>query len=352
MNKIEFGDCREIMKRWINEGVKVQTCITSPPYYGLRDYGTATWEGGDINCDHEGIKLGNNRNFLNEDGRKGNNNSLSSGDCIKCGAKRVDSQIGLEQTPKEYIENMVNVFNHVKELLADDGTLWVNIGDSYSSGGRTSTTNQSLRGNTEYGVTRPPVIQGIKPKDLIGIPWMLAFALREAGWYLRQDIIWHKPNPMPESVTDRCTKSHEYIFLLSKSDKYYFDHVAIKEQGVTPAGTKGAKGSVERQNQFGVNARPPEYKIYDGMRNKRDVWSVNVRPYKGAHFATYPTALIEPCILAGSRKNDIVFDPFMGSGTTAQVALKHGRQYLGCELNKEYEKLQQERINHGQGQLS
>jgi len=302
MNKIEFGDCREIMKRWIDEGVKIQTCITSPPYYGLRDYG-------------------------------------------------VEGQIGLEQTPQEYIENMVDVFNHVKELLADDGTLWVNIGDSYSSGGRTSTTNQSLRGNTEYGVTRPPVIQGIKPKDLIGIPWMLAFALREAGWYLRQDIIWHKPNPMPESVTDRCTKSHEYIFLLSKSDKYYFDHLAIKEQGVTPAGTKGAKGSVERQNQFGVNARPPEYKIYDGMRNKRDVWSVNVRPYKGAHFATYPTALIEPCILAGSRKNDIVFDPFMGSGTTAQVALQHGRQYLGCELNKEYEKLQQERINNGQGQL-
>jgi len=298
MNKIEFGDCREIMKRWKDAGVKIQTCVTSPPYYGLRDYG-------------------------------------------------VEGQIGLEQTPKEYIENMVDVFNHVKELLADDGTLWVNIGDSYSSGGRTSTTNQSLRGNTEYGVTRPPVIQGIKPKDLIGIPWMLAFALREAGWYLRQDIIWHKPNPMPESVTDRCTKSHEYIFLLSKSDKYYFDHLAIKEQGVTPAGTKGAKGSVERQNQFGVNARPPEYKIYDGMRNKRDVWSVNVRPYKGAHFATYPTALIEPCILAGSRKNDIVFDPFMGSGTTAQVALQHGRQYLGCELNKEYEKLQQERINNG-----
>ena len=282
---------------------------------------------------------------------KGTDGAKWHNECPDCGAIKKDNQIGLEQTPKEYIENMVDVFNHVKELLADDGTLWVNIGDSYSSGGRTSTTNQSLRGNTEYGVTRPPVIQGIKPKDLIGIPWMLAFALREAGWYLRQDIIWHKPNPMPESVTDRCTKSHEYIFLLSKSDKYYFDHLAIKEQGVTPAGTKGAKGSVERQNQFGVNARPPEYKIYDGMRNKRDVWSVNVRPYKGAHFATYPTALIEPCILAGSRKNDIVFDPFMGSGTTAQVALQHGRQYLGCELNKEYEKLQQERIHHGQGQL-
>ena len=512
MNKIEFGDCREIMKRWIDEGVKIQTCITSPPYYGLRDYGTATWEGGDINCNHEGIKLGNNRNFLNEDGRKGNNNSLSSGDCVKCGAKRKDNQIGLEQTPKEYIENMVDVFNHVKELLADDGTLWVNIGDSYArTGGDSSQKGRHWDGrknNPNTGHNRYASDMGLKAKDLIGIPWMLAFALREAGWYLRQDIIWHKPNPMPESVTDRCTKSHEYIFLLSKSDKYYFDHLAIKEQGVTPAGTKGAKGSVERQNQFGVNARPPEYKIYDGMRNKRDVWSVNVRPYKGAHFATYPTALIEPCILAGSpekicvecntpynrqtkiernltleeveqirnniietnkekkpyaiidkefrnqvieyrnlpnhdelrkylqsnrnlvgltidqietafgtqaphhwfekggsypdkedwlqikqmlllddkydkemteifyksglkcdnkyldeglvkqckcdtneTKAGIVFDPFMGSGTTAQVALQHGRQYLGCELNKEYEKLQQERIHHGQGQL-
>jgi DNA modification methylase len=504
MNKIEFGDCREIMKRWIDEGVKIQTCITSPPYYGLRDYGTATWEGGDINCDHKDAR---SRGDDIKDGDKQGTNAGSRPNkkfICECGAKRVDNQIGLEQTPKEYIDNMVDVFNHIKELLADDGTLWVNIGDSYSSGGRTSTTNQSLRGNTEYGVTRPPVIQGIKPKDLIGIPWMLAFALREAGWYLRQDIIWHKPNPMPESVTDRCTKSHEYIFLLSKSPQYYFDHLAIKEQGVTPAGTKGAKGSVERQNQFGVNARPPEYKIYDGMRNKRDVWSVNVRPYKGAHFATYPTALIEPCILAGSpekicvecntpykrqtkiernltleeveqirnniieinkekkpyaiidkefrnqvieyrnlpnhdelreylqsnrnlvgltidqietafntqaphhwfekggsypdkedwlqikqmlllddkydkemteifyksglkcdnkyldeglvkqckcdtneTKAGIVFDPFMGSGTTAQVALQHGRQYLGCELNKEYEKLQQERINNG-----
>jgi DNA modification methylase len=335
------------MKRWKDAGVKIQTCVTSPPYYGLRDYGTATWEGGNVNCDHKEYLGGHGEASKLQTKNKGTQQYNYRDICKKCGAKRIDNQIGLEQTPKEYIENMVDVFNHVKELLSDDGTLWVNIGDSYSSGGRTSTTNQSLRGNTEYGVTRPPVIQGIKPKDLIGIPWMLAFALREAGWYLRQDIIWHKPNPMPESVTDRCTKSHEYIFLLSKSPQYYFDHLAIKEQGVTPAGTKGAKGSVERQNQFGVNARPPEYKIYDGMRNKRDVWTVNVRPYKGAHFATYPTALIEPCIKAGSRKNDIVFDPFMGSGTTAQVAKQLGRQYLGCELNKEYEKLQQERIGNG-----
>jgi len=310
MNKIEFGDCREIMKRWIDEGVKVQTCITSPPYYGLRDYG-------------------------------------------------VDGQIGLEQTPKEYIENMVDVFNHVKELLADDGTLWVNIGDSYSSGGRTSTTNQSLRGNTEYGVTRPPVIQGIKPKDLIGIPWMLAFALREAGWYLRQDIIWHKPNPMPESVRDRCTKAHEYIFLLTKNPKYYFNNDAIRTPhkrlwDESNGGNMSAKGGHKKHNE--IETKDSNRKSYPMPNelgaNKRSVWTVNVKPYKGAHFATFPKELIEPCVLAGSRKNDIVFDPFMGSGTTAQVALQHGRQYLGCELNKEYEKLQQERINHGQRQLS
>jgi DNA modification methylase len=360
MNKIEFGDCREIMKRWIDEGVKINTCITSPPYYGLRDYGTATWEGGDINCDHKNARRSGDD--INEnDKQKTNVGSRPNKKLIcECGAVRKDYQMGLEQTPKEYIENMVDVFNHVKELLADDGTLWVNIGDSYSSHKDCKSIGQTLAkgtnrenahamelGKSRVRDTKMLKSQGLKNKDLIGIPWMLAFALREAGWYLRQDIIWHKPNPMPESVTDRCTKSHEYIFLLSKSDKYFFDHVAIKEQGVTPAGTKGAKGSVERQNQFGVNARPPEYKIYDGMRNKRDVWSVNVRPYKGAHFATYPTALIEPCIKAGSRVNDIVFDPFMGSGTTAQVAKQLGRQYLGCELNPEYEKLQQERINNG-----
>jgi DNA modification methylase len=321
MNKIEFGDCREIMKRWIDEGVKIQTCITSPPYYGLRDYG-------------------------------------------------VDGQIGLEQTPKEYIDNMVDVFNHVKELLADDGTLWVNIGDSYSSHKDCKSIGQTLAkgtsrenahamdlGKSRVRDTKMLKSQGLKNKDLIGIPWMLAFALREAGWYLRQDIIWHKPNPMPESVTDRCTKSHEYIFLLSKSPQYYFDHVAIKEPSVNPESYKGRKkrSSMTEQSEiimdkFGAT-RSGFKNIEEGKtyptRNKRDVWKVNVRPYKGAHFATYPTALIEPCILAGSRKNDIVFDPFIGSGTTAQVALQHGRQYLGCELNKEYEKLQQERINNG-----
>jgi len=305
MNKIEFGDCREIMSRWKDEGVKVQTCVTSPPYFGLRDYG-------------------------------------------------VDGQIGLEQTVGEYVANMVDVFRHVWHILEGDGTVWLNLGDSYYNyrPGKGQALNKQTVSNTNQDLPttcarRGNKQEGLKEKDLIGIPWRVAFALQDFGWTLRQDIIWHKPNPMPESVRDRCTKAHEYIFLLSKSPKYYFDSLAMKEQGVIPAGTKGAKGSKERQNQIGVNARPPEYKIYDGMRNKRSVWTVNTKPYKGAHFATFPKELIEPCILAGSKKGDIVFDPFMGSGTTAQVALQHGRQYLGCELNKEYEKLQQERIGNG-----
>jgi DNA modification methylase len=377
MNKIEFGDCREIMKRWIDEGVKINTCVTSPPYYGLRDYGTATWEGGDINCDHKNaeinpLKVGGftGDRLRKENGSENKKYLKLKKQCPDCGAIKKDNQIGLEQTPKEYIENMVDVFNHVKELLADDGTLWVNIGDSYSSHKDCKSIGQTLAkgtnrenahamelGKSRVRDTKMLKSQGLKNKDLIGIPWMLAFALREAGWYLRQDIIWHKPNPMPESVTDRCTKSHEYIFLLSKSDKYFFDHVAIKEPAVSGkdlgllrslSHTDGSKvtwhsPSIQKRKESGIDSK----NAGDGMRNKRDVWSVNVRPYKGAHFATYPTALIEPCIKAGSRINDIVFDPFMGSGTTAQVAKQLGRQYLGCELNPEYEKLQQERINNG-----
>jgi DNA modification methylase len=282
-------------------------CVTSPPYFGLRDYG------------HEG-------------------------------------QIGLEQTPEQYIAAMVEVFRCVRDVLADDGTLWLNLGDSYGAvGGNTyAGFNERWSGTggagskqdaTLAGVTDRKITTGLKPKNLLGIPWRVALALQADGWILRQDIIWHKPNPMPESVRDRCTKAHEYIFLLSKSQRYFFDSEAMREPGVIPAGTKAAKGSAERQAQSGVNARPPEYKVYDGMRNRRSVWTVQTRPYKGAHFATFPPALIEPCILAGSKSGDIVLDPFMGSGTTAQVALQHGRQYIGCELNPEYGSLQQERIN-------
>ena len=307
MNKIEFGDCRDTMRRWASEGVKAQMCVTSPPYFGLRDYG------------HEG-------------------------------------QIGLEQTPEQYIAAMVEVFRCVRDVLADDGTLWLNIGDSYA---RTGGTDLKVSNTAKVGSTRNTLEQmsdrtskaaalGLKHKDLIGIPWMLAFALRADGWYLRQDIIWHKPNPMPESVRDRCTKAHEYIFLLSKSERYFFDAEAMKEPAVSekPAGNKTHKyvgtGDPKNATKEGlVKLAGVEFET----RNRRSVWTVATRPYKGAHFATYPPALIEPCILAGSRTGDIVLDPFMGSGTTAAVALQHGRQYLGCELNPEYALLQQERIN-------
>jgi DNA modification methylase len=312
MNKIEFGDCRETMRRWAADGVKVQTCVTSPPYFGLRDYG------------HDG-------------------------------------QIGLEETPEQYIAAMVEVFRCVRDVLADDGTLWVNIGDSYAAN-RTYQVNSTKGGpkhseSQSAGGKGSKVPDGLKPKDLIGIPWMLAFALRADGWYLRQDIIWHKPNPMPESVRDRCTKAHEYIFLLSKSEKYFFDGEAIKEP-LAEASIK--RGAVKLGGNKGVNYTPeptdPNFRngkeqwgreldfSQGGLRNKRSVWQVATKPYKGAHFATFPPALIEPCILAGSRSGDIVLDPFMGSGTTAAVALQHGRQYLGCELNADYGPLQQERI--------
>jgi DNA modification methylase len=308
MNKIEFGDCREIMSRWKDEGIKVQTCVTSPPYFGLRDYG------------HNG-------------------------------------QIGLEQTVGEYVANMVDVFRHVWHILEDDGTVWLNLGDSYYNyrpGKGQSLNKQTIASNDQdlpsECARRGNKLEGLKEKDLIGIPWRVAFALQEFGWYLRQDIIWHKPNPMPESVRDRCTKSHEYIFLLSKNPQYYFDNEAIKEPAIHSDRTAGNKNAQKGTGVDKMDTRngllKAQQKVYE-LKNKRDVWSVNVRPYKGAHFATYPTALIEPCIKAGSRINDIVFDPFMGSGTTAQVAKQLGRQYLGCELNKEYEKLQQERIGNG-----
>lgn len=299
MNRIEFGDCREIMRRWAADGVRVQTCVTSPPYFGLRDYG-------------------------------------------------VDGQLGLEPTPDEYVANMVEVFRCVRDVLADDGTLWLNIGDSYNAAGR---TGHGARVGYKQGTNRAsatgadncrPSVDGLKPKDLIGIPWLLAFALRADGWYLRQDIIWHKPSPMPESVRDRCTKAHEYIFLLSKSERYFFDSEAMREDAV-----KGAAGSTFNSGKTAAHQlgrSSDKERVEDGKRNRRSVWTVATRPYKGAHFATFPPALIEPCILAGSRPGDIVLDPFMGSGTTAAVALQHGRRYLGCELNPEYGRLQDERI--------
>ena len=306
---IEFGDCRETMRKWAKEGIKAQTCVTSPPYYGLRDYGR-------------------------------------------------DGQIGLEETPEEYIAAMVEVFRCVRDVLSDDGTVWLNIGDSYSGSGKGPAGNLGKTHNErhlEHTVASGNVPNGCKPKDLIGIPWMLAFALRADGWYLRQDIIWHKPNPMPESVQDRCTKAHEYIFLLSKSQKYYYDRMAIAEPAAyaeqhankkTSWGNKkkdaGVKNNLEQYQQTGIENN--KTCLEGGMANKRSVWSVPVKPYAGAHFAVFPQELIEPCILAGAPVGGIVLDPFMGSGTTAQVAQNLGRKYLGCELNPEYKPLQDNRL--------
>jgi len=308
MNLIEFGDCRDTMRRWKQQGIKAQTCVTSPPYYGLRDYG------------HEG-------------------------------------QIGLEETPEQYIAAMVEVFRCVWDVLEDDGTLWLNIGDSYCGTGSKGdlVDPKNPEGRNGQAVSKTQKLVGYKSKDLIGIPWMLAFALRADGWYLRQDIIWHKPNPMPESVQDRCTKAHEYIFLLSKSQKYYYDAEAIKEQmsedskarltrGVSEVhkNVNGAPGqtphSMNQPRKNGENIESPD------NRNKRSVWTVTTKPYAGAHFAVFPQDLIEPCILAGAPVGGIVLDPFMGSGTTAQVAQHLGRQYLGCELNEDYKPLQQKRL--------
>lgn len=287
-NTIINGNSLEVLKSLPDNSI--DCCVTSPPYYALRDYG----------C---------------------------------------DGQIGLEETPEKYIERLCDVFSEVRRVLTPQGTLWLNIGDSYNGNKVGNTEVVKNKKVSESNDFRKKLWSGAKPKDLIGIPWMLAFALRSQGWYLRQDIIWHKPNPMPESVTDRCTKSHEYIFLLSKSQKYYFDYEAIQEKAKYPFDNRGERGDSRRGTQMNsMSGQTGE------MRNKRDVWTVNTKPCKEAHFATYPFELIKPCILAGCPENGIVLDPFMGSGTTAIVARSLNRNYLGVELNPEYIKIAHKRL--------
>jgi len=365
-----LGDCIETMRGL--EGGTVQTCVTSPPYYGLRDYG------------HEG-------------------------------------QIGLEETPEAYVAKLVDVFREVRRLLKDDGTLWLNLGDSYNGSGGAGGdygVGGLKEGQPKYPGRR---VDGLKPKDLIGIPWMVAFALRADGWYLRQDIIWHKPNQMPESVKDRCTKAHEYIFLLSKSSKYFYDADAIAEKANQPVGVAQLTGQIKRGHLQSLDSSTLGTNQGATTRNRRSVWTVTTKPYSGAHFAIFPPDLIEPCILAGTSKKgccakcgavwvrvtepgervqahwkgttqdkakeakgkhgatsvietgsyqtyttvgwqptctcnaDIVpctvLDPFNGSGTTGAVALKHGRKYIGCELNPAYIELAHERIRQSQPML-
>ena len=311
-NTIINGNSLEVLKSLPDNSI--DCCVTSPPYYALRDYG----------C---------------------------------------DGQIGLEETPEKYIESLCDVFSEVRRVLTPEGTLWLNIADSYWGGGWRNAQFNEHSGDIQKGSKGTycglslPACKGkvgdYKPKDLIGIPWMLAFALRSQGWYLRQDIIWQKPNPMPESVTDRCTKSHEYIFLLSKSQKYYFDYESImepcadQERNNFQSGSRANGINKDRNdNDLGERSKTWKPKTIDNqkVRNKRDVWEVNTKPCKEAHFATYPFELIKPCILAGCPENGIVLDPFMGSGTTAIVARSLNRNYLGVELNPEYIKIAHKRL--------
>ncbi len=354
INRCYVGDCRVLLKDMAASGVQAQMCVTSPPYWSLRDYGAGA------------------------------------------------GQIGLEPTLDDWVATMVDVFRLVREVLTDDGTLWLNLGDAYNSGtsaprkasktadhgGWTDDENRATRGN----------VTSLKPKDMMGQPWRAAFALQADGWYLRQDIIWHKPNPMPETLTDRCTKAHEYLFLLSKSPRYFYDFDAMQEpvsgtanargNGVNPKAVKmpdgwdtgpGGHGSFHREGREkgetrvlgqklggapdevrasasgrmgrGAGWRNKQNESFSGAvnelvekRNRRSVWTIGTEPFEGAHFATFPAALVEPCVLAGSRKGDVVLDPFMGSGTTAQVAEALGRRWIGCELQPDYLPLQAKRL--------
>ena len=347
------------------ESESVQCVVTSPPYWGLRDYGTATWEGGDADCEHIQKKLthGGEAARPYQEEVKYQYKDV----CKKCGAKRIDSQLGLEKTPEEFVENMVKVFREVKRVLKKDGTCWLNLGDSYA--GSWGNAGGQNRGNGKQraivkgsvvkdqeqrnGTFVPPGARGfrdlgIKPKDLIGIPWRVAFALQSDGWYLRQDIIWAKPNPMPESVTDRCTKAHEYIFLLSKSQKYYYDAEAIKEDASAPEVTHKSSNKTNAQEKAFMGNAPTNLgrcgTSEDGKRNKRSVWTVTTKPFKEAHFAVFPPKIPELCIKAGTKEGDTVLDPFFGSGTTGWVAQRLGRKWIGIELNAEYIKIAEKRF--------
>ncbi|KUY54480.1 DNA-methyltransferase [Burkholderia sp. RF2-non_BP3] len=360
LDRSHRGDCRDLMRAMIADGVRLQTIVTSPPYWGLRSY-------------------------------------------LPDGHPDKQREIGQEPTLREFIDTLVGVFDLARELLADDGTLWLNMGDAYAGSwgaqGRTGqmsdrsviSAQQIAAAQRKDSGTGSRMRTGLKPKDLMGQPWRLAFALQDAGWYLRQDIIWHKPNPMPESVRDRCTKAHEYLFLLSKSERYYFDQAAILEP-VSPntharlsqnvqaqigsehanggAKTNGNMKAVGRGVGWGHGTDADERSsdrvkrkladegagtknnasfdeamaIMPTMRNRRSVWHIPTQSYSGAHFATFPEALVEPCVLAGSRPGDVVFDPFFGSGTVGQVAQRLGRRFLGCELHPDYEQLQRDRL--------
>jgi DNA modification methylase len=381
------GDCLTVLKTLPAESV--QCVVTSPPYWGLRDYGTADWTGGRIDCQHREQRGGvdpatSGKQLTNQ----GTVQTQYARVCRDCGAERVDAQIGLEATPADYVASLVAVFTEVWRVLKPDGTLWLNLGDSYnagrnggSPGGKSSIQQVDDRYLKRSGANVPD----LKPKDLVGIPWRVALALQSAGWTLRADIIWHKPNPMPESIRDRPTKSHEYLFLLTKSERYYYDADAIREpyaestlleveeeyhgEGLKDYAAAGVQNPSDVKRRIiqkirNRNARPdidtrggnqagssmPTVGSPIG-RNKRSVWTIPTESFEEAHFATFPEALVEPCIRAGSRAAgpdtpaDIVLDPFGGAGTVGVVAVKLQRRFILIDLNAEYVDMQRKRIN-------
>ena len=347
------GDVRESLRALPD--ASVQCVVTSPPYWGLRDYGTASWEGGDPACDHA-VRRDPKVASSTLSGGKATTGHQCEGHrvaCPRCGARRVDAQIGMEPTPAAYVETMRALFAEIRRVLRDDGTVWLNLGDSYAA----TTKGSGGKGKSRLGPKRDlqnmdhqrfaprRFDHDVKPKDLIGIPWRVAFALQDDGWWLRSDIVWSKPNPMPESVTDRPTRAHEYVFLLAKSARYFYGAEAIREPG-----TGRASGSVAPDKSGaadGFEIRAGFHKVGDVQwheRNARSVWTITPEPFKGAHFATMPPELARRCILAGSRKGDVVLDPFGGSGTTALVAVGHHRRAILCELSERYAALQRERL--------
>jgi DNA modification methylase len=351
------GDCREVLATL--PAASVQCVVTSPPYYGLRDYGTAQWDGGDAECDHAQkrnmgattLRLDGREHLGAYDGEKATQIGMPFRDaCGKCGATRIDRQIGLEPSPDEYLATMVAVFREVRRVLRDDGTCWVNMGDSYSSGSggdkRMGDPFDAKAGGAAQwrSAARPQV--GAKPKDLLMMPARLALALQADGWWLRSDIIWHKPNPMPESVTDRPTSAHEHVFLLTKRATYYYDADAVREPHtngdywIGRAPTQVSKGNGDR-NDAGGRAVSGDA----SGRNLRNVWTIATAPYAEAHFATFPPALAERCIKAGSRPGDTILDPFAGAGTTLLVADRLQRNAIGIELNPAYTRLAMQRCH-------
>ncbi len=367
---ILLGDCRETLKQ-LPDG-SVNCVVTSPPYWGLRDYGTATWEGGEAACDHKGMALASSSSSLagyTSESVKIRTFTMPQGQtCRKCGAVRIDSQIGLESTPAEYVEKMVAVFREVRRVLRDDGTLWLNLGDSYAGSGKgrmgdgTHAESHGAKQGTNRGAIAGSIQKStwdVKPKDLVGIPWRVAFALQADGWYLRSDIIWAKPNPMPESVRDRPTKSHEYLFLLAKSEKYYFDQDAVREPNLEASVDryKDKTGftipEAWKRNEIPISGgKKDNWNLNAAGRNRRTVWTIATQPYKGSHFATFPEKLVRPCILAGCPIDGTVLDPFGGSGTVGKVAGDLGRQWILCELNPAYIDLAEKRTARSEAEAT